>query len=106
MLGTFLVNENNYHYYVGKDFSGIEPSMRTLDAVPVGHTVRMKAFHTQNQSLRYKLIVMGFTPGVPLTIIRVAPLGCPLQIQLRGYNLSLRKKECEYIEVDDDCVNR
>lgn len=93
--------------------------MLTLDAIPIGLQVRMKGFHQQARGFRHKLLAMGLTPGVMMTVVRVAPLGCPIQVELRGYTLSLRKKECQQIEVEhananipqpngvfDDCVSR
>ena len=74
--------------------------MLTLDAVPVGQQVRMKGFCQQSLSFRHKLLAMGVTPGVLMTIVRIAPLGDPIQVMLRGYTLSLRKKECQQIEVE------
>ncbi|MBS0286200.1 MAG: ferrous iron transport protein A [Proteobacteria bacterium] len=74
--------------------------MLTLDAIPIGKPVRMKGFGQHAQGFRQKLLAMGLTPGVLITILRVAPLGDPLQILLRGYTLSLRKKECQQIEVE------
>lgn len=74
--------------------------MLTLDAIPSGKQVRMKGFHQSAIGYRHKLLAMGLTPGVAVTVVRVAPLGDPIQIQLRGYTLSLRKKECQQIEVE------
>lgn len=74
--------------------------MLTLDAIPVGQQVRMVGFHHRAQGFRHKLLAMGLTPGVAITILRLAPLGDPVQVRLRGYTLSLRKKECQQIEVE------
>lgn len=74
--------------------------MLTLDTIPVGQSVRMIAFHPDSQGFRHKLLAMGLTPGVHLTILRIAPLGDPVQVRLRGCLLSLRKKECQRIEVE------
>ncbi|MGD9591588.1 MAG: ferrous iron transport protein A [Candidatus Berkiella sp.] len=74
--------------------------MLTLDAIPSGKQVRMKGFQQSAKGYRHKLLAMGLTPGVAVTVVRVAPLGDPIQIQLRGYTLSLRKKECQQIEVE------
>lgn len=74
--------------------------MLTLDAVPIGQSVRMVAFHPGSQGFRHKLLAMGLTPGVCLTVLRIAPLGDPVQVRLRGCLLSLRKKECQLIEVE------
>ncbi|MFI4938306.1 MAG: ferrous iron transport protein A [Candidatus Berkiellales bacterium] len=74
--------------------------MLTLDAVCVDQQVRMVGFHQQASGFRHKLLAMGLTPGVIMTVTCIAPLGDPLQVQLRGYTLSLRKKECQQIEVE------
>jgi ferrous iron transport protein A len=90
--------------------------MLTLNAIAIGQQVRMVGFHQQAQGFRHKLLAMGLTPGVLMTVVRVAPLGDPIQVMLRGYTLSLRKKECQQIEVeyakgsnqqqDSDCACR
>lgn len=74
--------------------------MVTLDSIPVGLTVRVKGFHQTTAAFRHKLLAMGCTPGVALKVLCVAPLGDPVQLLLRGYTLSLRKKECQQIEVE------
>jgi ferrous iron transport protein A len=72
----------------------------TLDAVPIGQFARVVEFQAETRSIRQKLLAMGLIPGVILQVVRVAPLGCPLQIRLRGVTLSLRKKECQQIKVE------
>ena len=47
-----------------------------------------------------RLREMGLMPGTPLTLIRTAPLGDPLEVKVRGYNLTLRKSEAEHILVE------
>ena len=49
---------------------------------------------------RRRLMDMGITPGVEIQVIKVAPLGDPIEINLRGYELSLRKSEAEQIKVN------
>ena len=49
---------------------------------------------------RQRLLEMGLTPGAEFELVRFAPLGDPLEIRLRGYNLSLRRQEAEGIEVE------
>ncbi len=46
-----------------------------------------------------RLMMMGLTPGTSLTVVRVAPLGDPIEIKIRGFNLSLRREEAEGIWV-------
>lgn len=50
--------------------------------------------------LRSRLLEMGITSGVEITLIKVAPLGDPIEVRLRGYHLSLRKTEAKAIEVE------
>ncbi|HZL44690.1 MAG TPA: FeoA family protein [Opitutaceae bacterium] len=47
-----------------------------------------------------RLREMGVLPGVAITLVRTAPFGDPLEIQVRGYNLTLRKSEAEYVQVE------
>lgn len=74
--------------------------MLTLALIPVGQEVRIVNFHHPKAQFRHKLLAMGLTPGAMISVIRVAPLGDPVQVKLRGYTLSLRKKECQQIEVE------
>lgn len=84
--------------------------MRTLDQIPLNHTVRMVGIGPKIQGFRHKLLAMGFIPGIPLTISGIAPLGSPIQVTIRGYTLSLRKIECQQIQVeylnDSNCADR
>lgn len=50
-------------------------------------------YRVNHSSYKHKLLAMGLTPGTALTLLRIAPLGDPIEIQVRGYNLSLRKSE-------------
>ncbi|MBO5424911.1 MAG: ferrous iron transport protein A [Lachnospiraceae bacterium] len=50
-------------------------------------------------NIRRRVLDMGVTPGTKIDVIKVAPLGDPVEIVLRGYNLSLRKEEAEAIEL-------
>jgi len=72
----------------------------TLDRIPIGQPVHVIGYLQQSAGFRHKLLAMGLTPGVLMTVISVAPLGDPIQVKLRGYTLSLRKKECQQIEVE------
>lgn len=49
---------------------------------------------------RRRLMDMGITPGVEVYIVKVAPLGDPIEVNIRGYELSLRKEEAEGIEIE------
>jgi ferrous iron transport protein A len=53
-----------------------------------------------NKSIANRLSAMGVIPGSEVKIIRASPLGDPLELEIKNYNLSLRKSECELIEVE------
>lgn len=55
-------------------------------------------------SVRRRMIDMGLTPGVTVTVLRFAPLGDPIEIRIRGYELSIRRSEAEKIMVIQDHV--
>jgi ferrous iron transport protein A len=50
-----------------------------------------------------RLMEMGLTPGVELRVVGIAPLGDPMELELRGYRLSVRKTEAERVKLDDAC---
>ncbi len=72
--------------------------MRTLREIDVGETVTVSKIHGEG-SLRRHLMDMGITKGCQIYVRKVAPLGDPVEITIRGYELSLRKSEAEIIEV-------
>jgi Fe2+ transport system protein FeoA len=53
-----------------------------------------------NKSVAKRLAVMGVIPGAQVKIVRASPLGDPLELEIKNYNLSLRKSECKLIEVE------
>jgi ferrous iron transport protein A len=61
----------------------------------VGQIVRLVDFGKTDSVYRRRLLSLGITRGVELKIIRVAPLGCPLEVEVRGTFLSLRKEEAD-----------
>ncbi|MGN0959758.1 MAG: ferrous iron transport protein A [Coriobacteriales bacterium] len=70
----------------------------TLSSVEPGRSVTVTKLH-ENGAVRRRIMDMGITKGTQLTITRVAPLGDPLELSVRGYQLSLRKADAEFIEV-------
>ena len=72
----------------------------TLDQLSLNDTALITKLHTTDASYRNKLLAMGITPGCKVTIIRRAPLGDPIQITIRGFQLCLRKSEAAGIQVD------
>lgn len=72
----------------------------TLAAFKSGETGRVVNLSHSNPLYRQKLLSMGLTPGTHFLVKRVAPLGDPVEIAVRGYSLSLRKKEAEILQVE------
>ena len=72
--------------------------MKTLKDVKVGQTVTVAKVHGEG-ALRRRIMDMGITKGVDIHLRKVAPLGDPLELNLRGYELSLRKADAEMIEI-------
>ncbi|NLA76700.1 MAG: ferrous iron transport protein A [Clostridiales bacterium] len=73
--------------------------MKTLKDVKVGETVRVVRLHGEG-AVRRRIMDMGLTGGVEVNIRKVAPLGDPVEITVRGYELSLRKADAGMIEVE------
>ena len=73
--------------------------MRTLKQVKCGETVSVVKL-TGEGALKRRIMDMGITKGTEVHIRKVAPLGDPVEINVRGYELSLRKADAEMIEVE------
>ena len=73
--------------------------MKTLREIGVGETTKVLKIHGDGP-LRRHLMDMGITKGCSIFVRKVAPLGDPVEITIRGYELSLRKSEAEIIEVE------
>lgn len=72
--------------------------MKTLRQVRIGETVRVVKLHGEG-AVKRRIMDMGITKGVEVHVRKVAPLGDPLEVTVRGYELSLRKADAEIIEV-------
>ena len=73
--------------------------MNTLKQVKVGQTCSVKRIHGEG-ALRRRIMDMGITKGVEIYVRKVAPLGDPIEITVRDYELSVRKNDAELIEVE------
>lgn len=73
--------------------------MKTLKQVEVGSTVRVVKLHGEG-AVRRRIMDMGLSKGAEVYIRKVAPLGDPIEITVRGYELSLRKADAQMIEVE------
>lgn len=73
--------------------------MRTLKDVKCGETVKVQKI-TGEGAVKRRIMDMGITKGVEVYVRKVAPLGDPIEINVRGYELSLRKADAEMITVE------
>ena len=72
--------------------------MNTLKDVPIGSTVKVVKLHGEG-AIKRRIMDMGITKGTEIYVRKVAPLGDPLELTVRGYELSLRKADAEMVEV-------
>lgn len=73
--------------------------MKTLRQAKIGETVKIVKLHGEG-AIKRRIMDMGLTKGVEVYVRNVAPLGDPIEITVRGYELSLRKADAEMIEVE------
>ncbi len=72
--------------------------MKTLAELPVGGRARVAMIHGVDD-ISIRLMEMGLTPGVELVVLGTAPLGDPLELEVRGYHLSVRRSEAARVEL-------
>lgn len=75
--------------------------MKTLSNVHVGESAVVKLLHGEG-ALKRRIMDMGITKGVEIKVNKLAPLGDPMELTVRGYELSLRKADAQMIEVEND----
>ena len=73
--------------------------MKTLRHVKVGETVKVVKLHGEG-AVKRRIMDMGLTKGTEVHIRKVAPLGDPVEVTVRGYELSIRKADAEMIEIE------
>ncbi len=73
--------------------------MKTLKDVKIGETVKVVRIHGEG-ALKRRIMDMGITKGVEIYVRKVAPLGDPVEITVRDYELSLRKVDAKLVEVE------
>ena len=73
--------------------------MKTLRNIAVGETAKVKRLHGEG-ALKRRIMDMGITKGSKIYVRKVAPLGDPVEITIRGYELSLRKDDADCIEME------
>ena len=74
-------------------------TVRTLKELKVGKKARVVKLHGEG-AVRRRLMDMGLTRGTEVTVRRVAPFGDPIELTLRGYELSLRRADAEMVEIE------
>ncbi len=75
--------------------------MKHLDEVELNKLCKVVDIQTQNLALRKRILDMGVTPDVQIKVVKVAPLGDPIEVKLRGYSLSFRKQDASSILVEE-----
>ncbi len=70
-----------------------------LKDLAIGDSAIVTGFAESSRAYRQKLLSMGLTPGAMLSVTRVAPLGDPVEIRVRGFSLSLRKNEADALDI-------
>ena len=73
--------------------------MKTLRQIPVGGEATVVKLHGEG-AVKRRIMDMGITKGVQVSVRKVAPLGDPIEVTVRGYELSIRKGDAERIEVE------
>lgn len=73
--------------------------MKTLREIKVGETAKVVKLHGEG-AVKRRIMDMGLTKGVEVHVRKVAPLGDPVEVTVRGYELSIRKADAEMIEVE------
>ena len=73
--------------------------MKTLCEVPVGSTVKVVKLHGEG-AVKRRIMDMGITRGTQVYVRKVAPLGDPIEVTVRNYELSIRKADAEMIEIE------
>ena len=76
-----------------------QPRTTTLGALPRGRAARVVAVGGADAVVARRLMEMGVVPGAPVRVVKCAPLGDPIQVRVRGYDLALRRAEAQTISV-------
>ena len=72
-----------------------------LDTLEIGKDAVVASVASDDQALRQHILDMGLTPGTEVTMMKYAPMGDPIEIRVRGYELTLRVEEAQKIEVKE-----
>lgn len=78
----------------------LEFTVIAITDLSCGEHAKVMGFAPGQKSYRQKLLAMGLTPGTQFQLIRKAPLGDPIEIEVRGFSLSLRKSEAQQLKIE------
>ena len=106
MAKRILVSDKPFDYLVEvQEVNEMESSATTLKDLQVNQQAKVARFEATDdptkKAYKRKLLAMGLTPGTEFTVTRVAPLGDPVEIKVRGFKLSLRKDEAAALVVEE-----
>ncbi|MDI3327912.1 MAG: FeoA family protein [Alicyclobacillaceae bacterium] len=76
--------------------------MRLSDC-PIGSKARIANLSIPDSGHRHRLMDLGWLPGTEVTVVRRAPFGDPIIVRLRGFQMGIRFKDAQYVEMDDTC---
>lgn len=102
--GPIKINKNDKKIFIGRKLAEkilvncVSEQILPLSRIKIGDKVEVVKMDS-NGEIRYRLLDMGLVKGVRLKVIRVAPLGDPIEVEINGFNLSLRLNEAESILV-------
>lgn len=68
--------------------------------LPIGAKCRIKAFKAGSAEYRRRLLMLGISPGCTLEVVRIAPLGDPIEVRVRGCLISVRKDEADILDIE------
>ncbi len=72
-----------------------------VSELKIGQIARIRSFGSGEKNYRKQLISLGLIPGTEFTVLRMAPLGDPIEILVRGFTLSLRKMEANMLQIEE-----
>lgn len=75
---------------------------KKLHEMKIGETSKIAGYEKNNERYREKLLSMGLTRGTEITLVKIAPLGDPVEISVRGFKLSLRKDEAKVLLLEGE----
>ncbi len=94
----------------GKDSAAFAPVQKkgvwtivTLDQLPAGQSAEIESVGGQGE-LRCRLLDMGLIPGTKVSVVKIAPMGDPMELMLRGYSLTIRKEDASRITLKEENV--